>query len=246
MLLLASISERLVNFAVNVIGDLGLFGVFVLMLAESALIPIPSEATMLFAGFNVANGHYPLWQPVAVGVAANLVGSWIAYAIGYYGRVDVIEKHGHLLHIKPQAPRVGGPLVRPPWRGHGLLLPHASDHPYLHLASRRHRPHAVLALHGLHRGRLLAMGPGAHVHRQAGRRQLARLEALLQLPRLRHAGRDRGRHRLPRGAAPAPAPPRRSRSLRWAHPGGWRSGRPWPSGPSRGPPSCCRCRAPAT
>jgi membrane protein DedA with SNARE-associated domain len=102
MLLLASISERLVNFAVNVIGDLGLFGVFVLMVAESACIPIPSEATMLFAGFNVANGHYPLWQPVVVGVAGNLVGSWIAYGVGYYGRVDLIEKHGHKLHIKPQ------------------------------------------------------------------------------------------------------------------------------------------------
>jgi membrane protein DedA with SNARE-associated domain len=101
MLVLASISERLVNFAVNVIGDLGLFGVFVLMLAESACIPIPSEATMLFAGFNVARGHYPLWEPVAVGVAANLVGSWIAYAIGYYGRIDVLEKHGRALHIKP-------------------------------------------------------------------------------------------------------------------------------------------------
>src|ERR1700750_2189622 len=101
MLLLASISERLVNFAVNVIGDLGLFGVFVLMLAESACIPIPSEATMLFAGFNVANGHYPLWQPVVVGVAGNLVGSWIAYAVGYYGRIDLLEKHGKALHIKP-------------------------------------------------------------------------------------------------------------------------------------------------
>ena len=100
MILLASISERLVTFAVNVIGDLGLFGVFVLMLAESALIPIPSEATMLFAGFNVSNGHYPLWEPVAVGVAANLVGSWIAYAIGYFGRIDVLEKHGRALHIK--------------------------------------------------------------------------------------------------------------------------------------------------
>jgi membrane protein DedA with SNARE-associated domain len=102
MLLLASISERLVTFAVNVIGDLGLFGVFVLMLAESALIPIPSEATMLFAGFNVSNGHYPLWEPVAVGVAANLVGSWIAYAIGYFGRIDVLEKHGRALHITPR------------------------------------------------------------------------------------------------------------------------------------------------
>jgi membrane protein DedA with SNARE-associated domain len=101
MLLLASISERLVDFAVNVVGDLGLAGVFLLMTPESALIPIPSEATMLFAGFNVANGHYPLWQPVAVGVIANVVGSWIAYAIGYYGRVDVLEKHGRALHIKP-------------------------------------------------------------------------------------------------------------------------------------------------
>jgi membrane protein DedA with SNARE-associated domain len=102
MLLLASISSRLVDFAVNVIGDLGLFGVFVLMLAESACIPIPSEATMLFAGFNVADGHYPLWQPVLVGVAGNLVGSWIAYAVGWYGRVDLLEKHGRALHIKPQ------------------------------------------------------------------------------------------------------------------------------------------------
>jgi membrane protein DedA with SNARE-associated domain len=101
MLVLASISERLVTFAVNVIGDLGLFGVFVLMLAESACIPIPSEATMLFAGFNVSNGHYPLWEPVVVGVAANVAGSWIAYAIGYYGRIDLIEKHGHFLHITP-------------------------------------------------------------------------------------------------------------------------------------------------
>jgi membrane protein DedA with SNARE-associated domain len=101
MLLLASISSRLVDFAVNVIGDLGLFGVFVLMLAESACIPIPSEATMLFAGFNVSDGHYPLWQPVLVGVAGNLVGSWIAYAVGYFGRVDLIEKHGRALHIKP-------------------------------------------------------------------------------------------------------------------------------------------------
>lgn len=100
MLLLASISERLVTFAVNTIGDLGLFGVFVLMTAESALIPIPSEATMLFAGFNVSSGHYPLWEPVAVGVAGNLVGSWIAYAIGYFGRIDVLEKHGRVLHIK--------------------------------------------------------------------------------------------------------------------------------------------------
>src|ERR671933_1586966 len=74
--LLASVTDSLVTFATNVVSDLGIAGIFVLMTLESACIPIPSEATMLFAGFNVANGHYPLWQPVVVATIANVVGSW--------------------------------------------------------------------------------------------------------------------------------------------------------------------------
>ena len=104
MLQLASITDRLVEVATNVVGDLGLAGVFVLMLLESACIPIPSEATMMFAGFNISSAHHPhpysLVELVAVGSAANLVGSWIAYAVGYYGRVDLLEKHGSKLHIR--------------------------------------------------------------------------------------------------------------------------------------------------
>jgi membrane protein DedA with SNARE-associated domain len=97
----ASLTDPIVQFAVDVIDKLGLPGIFALMVAESACIPIPSEATMLFAGFNVSEGHYSLLVVVAVGTAANVVGSWIAYAVGYYGRVDVLEKHGRKLHIKP-------------------------------------------------------------------------------------------------------------------------------------------------
>ena len=55
---------------------------------------------MLFAGFNVSNGEYSLFAATAVGSAANLVGSWIAYWIGRAGRVDILEKHGKKLHIK--------------------------------------------------------------------------------------------------------------------------------------------------
>ena len=101
LLPLASIPDPLVRFATDVVGDLGLAGIFVLMLAESACIPIPSEATMLFAGFNVSEGHYSLFMVTLVGSLANLVGSWVAYAVGYYGRVDILEKHGRKLHIKP-------------------------------------------------------------------------------------------------------------------------------------------------
>jgi membrane protein DedA with SNARE-associated domain len=101
MLLLASITDPIVEVAVDVVDAMGLPGVFVLMLLESACIPVPSEATMLFAGFNVSDGSYSLVAAVAVGSVANLVGSWIAYAVGYYGRVDILEKHGRKLHIKP-------------------------------------------------------------------------------------------------------------------------------------------------
>jgi membrane protein DedA with SNARE-associated domain len=98
---LASLTDPIVNFAVDVVDAMGLTGVFLLMLFESACIPIPSEATMLFAGFNVSDGEYSLFAATTVGVVANVVGSWLAYAIGYFGRIDILEKHGKKLHIKP-------------------------------------------------------------------------------------------------------------------------------------------------
>lgn len=99
-LVLASVTDKLADFATTVVGDLGLAGIFVLMVAESACIPIPSEPTMLFAGFNVHEGTYSLFAVVTVAVAANVVGSWIAYAVGYYGRLELVERHGNKLHIK--------------------------------------------------------------------------------------------------------------------------------------------------
>ena len=96
----ASLTDPIVQFAVDVIDALGLPGIFVLMVAESACIPIPSETTFLFAGFNVSKGEYSMFAVVATGTIANLVGSWIAYAVGYFGRIDILEKHGKKLHVK--------------------------------------------------------------------------------------------------------------------------------------------------
>jgi membrane protein DedA with SNARE-associated domain len=108
MLVLASISETLVNSAWHFVRDAGLPAVFLLMVAESACIPIPSEATMLFAGFAVANPgasaahhHLTLVGIVVAGVLGNLVGSWIAYGVGRAGRVELVERHGRWLHLKP-------------------------------------------------------------------------------------------------------------------------------------------------
>jgi membrane protein DedA with SNARE-associated domain len=94
----ADILEPLVNLATNVIDAMGLAGVFVLMTLESACIPIPSEAIMLFAGFNVSEGNMTLLGIVVAGVLGNIVGSLIAYGIGYYGRVELLDQN-RFIHI---------------------------------------------------------------------------------------------------------------------------------------------------
>jgi membrane protein DedA with SNARE-associated domain len=104
--MLASVTDSLVTFATNLVRDGGLPAVFLLMLMESACIPIPSEATMLFAGFAVtdataAHHHLTLVGIVIAGVLGNLVGSWIAYAVGYFGRRELVEEHGQRFHLKP-------------------------------------------------------------------------------------------------------------------------------------------------
>src|SRR4051812_10306219 len=68
------------------------------MTLESACIPIPSEAIMLFAGFNVSEGNMTLFGVVVAGVAGNLVGSLIAYAAGYYGRIELLDRN-RFIHI---------------------------------------------------------------------------------------------------------------------------------------------------
>ena len=105
LLPLASITDKVVEPIVDVatefIGSAGVVAVFLLMTLESACIPVPSEAIMLFAGFSVSNGELTLIGVVTAGVLGNLVGSWIAYAAGYYGRLDLLEKN-KLIHVSPK------------------------------------------------------------------------------------------------------------------------------------------------
>jgi membrane protein DedA with SNARE-associated domain len=105
MLIFASITDSIVDPIIEVstdfISSAGLPAVFILMALESACIPVPSEAIMLFAGFSVSEGELTLFGIVAAGVLGNLVGSWAAYAAGYYARLDLLEKN-RLIHVSPK------------------------------------------------------------------------------------------------------------------------------------------------
>ena len=57
---------------------------------------------MLFAGFNVSEGHLALLWVIVFGVLGDMIGASIAYAIGYFGQRELVEHHGTKLHISPR------------------------------------------------------------------------------------------------------------------------------------------------
>lgn len=98
--MIAHLSQIIIHF----VQSAGYGAVFVLMMLESMLIPIPSEVTMPFAGFMAQQGHMSLWIVIFVGAFANLVGSLIAYAIGYYLEesvvISLIDKYGKYILLR--------------------------------------------------------------------------------------------------------------------------------------------------
>jgi membrane protein DedA with SNARE-associated domain len=108
MLVLASISESVVNETSHFVRTAGLPGIFLLMAVSSACIPVPSEVVMLFAGFVVADHsasgsehHLTMVGIVLAGLIGTMVGSWIAYAVGRGGRLELLERHGDKVHMGP-------------------------------------------------------------------------------------------------------------------------------------------------
>lgn len=108
LLVLASISESIVNETSHFVREAGLPGIFALMALSSACVPIPSEVVMLFAGFAVAdptqsgaNHHMTMTGIILAGLLGTMVGSWFAYAVGRGGRLELFERHGAKLHMGP-------------------------------------------------------------------------------------------------------------------------------------------------
>lgn len=94
------------HFLTTFISKHGYSAVFVLMVLESACIPIPSEVIMLFGGA-LAGGLLAASHPhvglVGIGLAGafgNVVGSLIAYAVGRAGGRPLAERYGHYVLLR--------------------------------------------------------------------------------------------------------------------------------------------------
>lgn len=91
------ITEFLVEYIVAFINSTGYASVFILMILESMIMPIPSEAVMPFAGFLIESGRFTFAGVVFFSTLGSIVGSLISYYMGYYGGRPIVDKYGKYL-----------------------------------------------------------------------------------------------------------------------------------------------------
>ncbi len=108
--MLEFIDKIVIPFLDQLYGAVGYLGVFLAMTIESAMIPLPSELILPFAGFLISDpfkiepltgGAWNFWIVVIVATAGNTCGSLIAYAIGAKGGRPFLERYGRYLLIRP-------------------------------------------------------------------------------------------------------------------------------------------------
>lgn len=97
---LANIIKQFINYCINLVIEGGYLTVFITMTIESALIPLPSEVVMPFAGYMVYLGKLNFILVGLIASLANLLGSIIAYLIGYYGGRPLVSKYGKYILLR--------------------------------------------------------------------------------------------------------------------------------------------------
>src|ERR687893_3144547 len=112
----ASVLSAITDALTEIVGDHGIYAVFLLMLID-AVLPAASELVMVYAGA-VAAGAFAgqnvvvfgeriesePWAYVAMATAGGvgyIVGSILGWAIGYYGGRPFLERRGRWLHVTP-------------------------------------------------------------------------------------------------------------------------------------------------
>ncbi len=107
--MLAFIDAIVIPFLNTLYGAVGYAGVMAAMTIESAMIPLPSELILPYAGFLVSDpsqvepitrAPWNYWLVVALGTIGNTIGSLVGYAIGAWGGRPFLERYGKYLLIR--------------------------------------------------------------------------------------------------------------------------------------------------
>lgn len=84
------------------IADVGYGGLFLMIVLESTMVPIPSLLVMPFAGWMAYEGTFSLPVILAINGAGALTGSLLSYWLGAAGGKPLLLKYGKYVLLKPE------------------------------------------------------------------------------------------------------------------------------------------------
>ncbi len=119
-----SLVEWGTDLILNWISTFGYPGIFILMIVEGIITPIPSELIIPFAGYLSAEGEMNLLLVVAVGSAGAAVGNSVAYFIGYRVGRPLIQRYGRYIRLDERDLRLAERWFAK-YGDFGVLLGHA-------------------------------------------------------------------------------------------------------------------------
>lgn len=102
MVSLHGLIDLVASYSLQVVETLGYPGVFLLMVMESMVFPVPSEAVLPPAGWLAYEGSMDFWVALAVATLGTLVGSLLSYAMGLYGVRPFLERYGKYVLVSPR------------------------------------------------------------------------------------------------------------------------------------------------
>ncbi len=94
--------HEIANTIVGYIGDMGYWGIFLLMFLESTFFPFPSEIIMIPAGYLAYKGEMNVYIVVLMGILGSVAGALFNYYLAmHFGRTFIL-KYGKYFFIKEE------------------------------------------------------------------------------------------------------------------------------------------------
>jgi len=94
--------HEIANTIVTYIGDMGYWGIFLLMFLESTFFPFPSEIIMIPAGYLAFKGEMNIYLIIVAGILGSVGGALLNYYLAMsFGRTFIL-KYGKYFFIKEE------------------------------------------------------------------------------------------------------------------------------------------------